>query len=142
MSKLLTPEVLAELKDRLHHDSNSLSLGEQLALIAAAEREQAIKALLEITVLAAQPLVEEVERLRANHKAVWDGAEQLSREREGFERRMETAERHRDTLVSVIERVLDDEESGLRPDGTLGWGPDVTAVGWLKEALASVKEGK
>lgn len=36
------------------------------------------------------------------------------------------------SLVDAVKRVLADEESG---EG--GWGPDVTAVMWLSEALES-----
>lgn len=38
-------------------------------------------------------------------------------------------------LETAIRKVLADEESQEQADGTWGWGPDVTMVAVLKEAL-------
>lgn len=38
-------------------------------------------------------------------------------------------------LREAVQQVLDDEESGVRPDGTRGWGPDVTMVFVLKDVM-------
>lgn len=43
-------------------------------------------------------------------------------------------------LRAGIQAVLDDCESGDQPDGTFGWGPDVTTLQFLRRLLDDPEE--